>query len=369
MAETRFEGRSPVGRYWLSKCEGFAVTGGERGVVEELIRDADPFVTTRLVVRTGDGAAPCAGRGSCASIRPSASCSSRAPTEATHARCDDPCSRGAVWRRERRGSHARREMRRERAGVETQGGRRCASQRSPPRPPGSTRRGSPPEQHARCARTAAGCWTTRACSRSTKRTHRGSSPYVRRRSRRCRARRALVLALLAELRGHRAHDERDGRGQASVDRRVFGHARDELVDAALAAQHVRPELVGRLGERVVVQRRLEDPVVALELVSRAGPRPSRRSRRTRAGASSPARPPPARRAPGSRASRRAARPRRRGRRTRRARAPRSAAPGRRATPARRRRRAARAAGTSSDTGGGRRPVEHEPCGALARCAR
>jgi hypothetical protein len=53
MAETRFEGRSPVGRYWLSKCEGFAVTGGERGVVEELIRDADPFVTTRLVVRTG----------------------------------------------------------------------------------------------------------------------------------------------------------------------------------------------------------------------------------------------------------------------------------------------------------------------------
>jgi hypothetical protein len=53
MAETRFEGRSPVARYWLSKCEGFAVTGGEHGVVEELIRDADPFVTTRLVVRTG----------------------------------------------------------------------------------------------------------------------------------------------------------------------------------------------------------------------------------------------------------------------------------------------------------------------------
>jgi hypothetical protein len=53
MAETRFEGRSPVARYWLSKCEGFAVAGGERGVVEELIRDADPFVTTRLVVRTG----------------------------------------------------------------------------------------------------------------------------------------------------------------------------------------------------------------------------------------------------------------------------------------------------------------------------
>jgi hypothetical protein len=53
MAPTRFEGTGPVARYWLAHCEGFAVKGGTRGVVEELIHDADPHVTTRLVVRTG----------------------------------------------------------------------------------------------------------------------------------------------------------------------------------------------------------------------------------------------------------------------------------------------------------------------------
>jgi hypothetical protein len=52
MAVTRFEGTGPVGRYWLANCEGFSVRGGARGVVEELIRDADPHVTTRFVVRT-----------------------------------------------------------------------------------------------------------------------------------------------------------------------------------------------------------------------------------------------------------------------------------------------------------------------------
>lgn len=52
MTVARFEGTGPVARYWLGKCEGFAVTGGARGVVEELIRDDDPHVTTRLVVRT-----------------------------------------------------------------------------------------------------------------------------------------------------------------------------------------------------------------------------------------------------------------------------------------------------------------------------
>ena len=52
MTVARFEGTGPVARYWLAKCEGFAVTGGARGVVEELIRDNDPHVTTRLVVRT-----------------------------------------------------------------------------------------------------------------------------------------------------------------------------------------------------------------------------------------------------------------------------------------------------------------------------
>jgi len=52
MTVARFEGTGPVARYWLGKCEGFAVTGGAHGVVEELIRDDDPHVTTRLVVRT-----------------------------------------------------------------------------------------------------------------------------------------------------------------------------------------------------------------------------------------------------------------------------------------------------------------------------
>jgi hypothetical protein len=56
MAETRFEGSSPVARYWLAQCEGFAVRGGAEGVVEELIRDREPpFVTTRLVVRVSRG--------------------------------------------------------------------------------------------------------------------------------------------------------------------------------------------------------------------------------------------------------------------------------------------------------------------------
>ena len=52
MTESRFEGEGPVGRYWLANCEGFVVTGGAHGVVEGLIRDFDPHVTTRLVVRT-----------------------------------------------------------------------------------------------------------------------------------------------------------------------------------------------------------------------------------------------------------------------------------------------------------------------------
>jgi hypothetical protein len=52
MAETRFEGTSPVARYWLTRCEGFAVRGGRTGVVESLIRAADPHATAWLVVRT-----------------------------------------------------------------------------------------------------------------------------------------------------------------------------------------------------------------------------------------------------------------------------------------------------------------------------
>src|SRR3954454_12204969 len=53
MAEERFEGSGPVARYWLANCAGFAVRGGVQGTVEELLRDADPFVTSRLVVRRG----------------------------------------------------------------------------------------------------------------------------------------------------------------------------------------------------------------------------------------------------------------------------------------------------------------------------
>lgn len=55
MAETRFEGSSPVARYWLAHCEGFAVDGGARGVVVELLRDGDPHLTARLLVRTRIG--------------------------------------------------------------------------------------------------------------------------------------------------------------------------------------------------------------------------------------------------------------------------------------------------------------------------
>lgn len=55
MAVTRFEGTGPVARYWLAHCEGFAVEGGARGVVEELLFDANPHLTSRLRVRTRRG--------------------------------------------------------------------------------------------------------------------------------------------------------------------------------------------------------------------------------------------------------------------------------------------------------------------------
>jgi hypothetical protein len=55
MAVTRFEGTGPVARYWLAHCEGFAVEGGARGVVEELLCDANPHLTSRLLVRTRRG--------------------------------------------------------------------------------------------------------------------------------------------------------------------------------------------------------------------------------------------------------------------------------------------------------------------------
>ncbi|HEY2371296.1 MAG TPA: hypothetical protein VGH82_01990 [Gaiellaceae bacterium] len=55
MAVTRFEGGGPVARYWLAHCEGFAVKGGARGVVEELLHDVNPHLTSRLLVRTRRG--------------------------------------------------------------------------------------------------------------------------------------------------------------------------------------------------------------------------------------------------------------------------------------------------------------------------
>lgn len=55
MAVTRFEGRGPVAQYWLAHCEGFAVVGGARGVVEELLHDTDSHLTSRLLVRTRRG--------------------------------------------------------------------------------------------------------------------------------------------------------------------------------------------------------------------------------------------------------------------------------------------------------------------------
>ena len=54
-----------------------------------------------------------------------------------------------------------------------------------------------------------------------------------------------------------------------------GNPRYELVDAALAAKHVRPEILGALGERVVVLRFLDDPVFAAELVLELARAPTR----------------------------------------------------------------------------------------------
>src|SRR5260221_10424749 len=48
--ETRFGRASPVLRYWLARSEGFAVSGGLRGVVAELVRDGDPHEPVALVV-------------------------------------------------------------------------------------------------------------------------------------------------------------------------------------------------------------------------------------------------------------------------------------------------------------------------------
>ena len=48
----RFDRSSPVLRYWLSRCEGFDVSGGARGVVTEVVSDGDPIDPDAIVVRT-----------------------------------------------------------------------------------------------------------------------------------------------------------------------------------------------------------------------------------------------------------------------------------------------------------------------------
>src|ERR1700674_3280044 len=50
-----------------------------------------------------------------------------------------------------------------------------------------------------------------------------------------------------------------------IHRRVVRHPRDELEDTALAAQYGAPEPVGVVREDVIGYRRLDDPVVPLEL--------------------------------------------------------------------------------------------------------
>jgi hypothetical protein len=46
-----FGADSPVTRYWLANCVGFAVTGGVRGHVEEVVAEDDPNEPELLVVR------------------------------------------------------------------------------------------------------------------------------------------------------------------------------------------------------------------------------------------------------------------------------------------------------------------------------
>ena len=51
--DTRFGRTSPVLRYWLAHSEGFAVSGGAKGVVDRLVRNGDPHQPAALVVRRG----------------------------------------------------------------------------------------------------------------------------------------------------------------------------------------------------------------------------------------------------------------------------------------------------------------------------
>src|SRR2546423_4485338 len=67
----------------------------------------------------------------------------------------------------------------------------------------------------------------------------------------------------------------DGRLLADlVERWIVRHTGEQRVLAALADQHVRPERFRVLGEDVVSRRRLDDPVVPLELVVQLARPPS-----------------------------------------------------------------------------------------------
>ena len=50
--ERRFDGSSPVGRYWLAQCEGFRVKGPLKGTVEKVVGTVDLQNAESLVVRT-----------------------------------------------------------------------------------------------------------------------------------------------------------------------------------------------------------------------------------------------------------------------------------------------------------------------------
>ena len=71
-----------------------------------------------------------------------------------------------------------------------------------------------------------------------------------------------------------------GRSPFSVERGVQRHARDERELAALALEHVVPEVVGAGAEQLVGERMLDDdPALVLQLALRADPVPSPRTRR------------------------------------------------------------------------------------------
>ena len=118
MTVTRFEGTDPVSRYWLAHCEGFAVEGAARGVVEELQRDEDPHVTARLVVRTRGGRRKIV-QATCDRER-------RAGGSRARGRAPAPAAAAAARRAHPRGRHCRDARCRRAGGSEAARGRAAA---------------------------------------------------------------------------------------------------------------------------------------------------------------------------------------------------------------------------------------------------